>query len=103
MKKKSFKIRKLINPSIKIGDVVKLVDGSGLTCDEIQYPIIVRDYPDVLESTRRIENLIAIVVGIGQEYVTNPSYDEVYLQDISITINGILFRTASQFVAKVNQ
>ena len=103
MKKESFKIRNLINPSIKIGDVVKLLDGSGLTCDEIQYPIIVRAYPDVLESTRRIENLIAVVVGINQEYVTSPSFNEVYLQDISITINGILFRTASQFVVKVNQ
>ena len=103
MKKESFKIKKLINPSIKIGDVVKLVDGSGLTCDKIQYPIIIRAYPDVLESTRCIKNLIAIVVGINQEYVTNSFYDQVYLQDISITINGILFRTASQFVVKVNQ
>ena len=103
MKKESYKFKEFIDFSIKIGDLVRLVDGSGLSCEFIDYPIIVNSY-HILNTTNTIEKLTGVVVNVNQKYVTlNSTADTCYLQDIQISINGVLFRTASRFVKNVNQ
>ena len=93
-----------IDESIKVGDNVRFIDGSALTCEESNDNVyIVCDYPDLTNSPLTIKELVFKVKEIGiNDKIATTIHDWCYLQDIIVSYNGVDFRTASKFVAKVN-
>ncbi len=106
MKKKSFKLRRCINPAIKVGDIVRLYDGSGISCDKIDdYFAIVYAYPTITNSSKALKDLEFIVIKTGvddsiSECISGEMY---YVQDIEVSINDTIFKTCSEFVCIIEQ
>lgn len=107
MKGPSLKIKLLINPEIKVGDTVKLIDGSGLSLDPNQYPnakklYIVHSYPEYgFHSPLKTYEYKVIETGINDYVIEGALGKTAYLQDILITCNGVKLRTFSKSVVKV--
>lgn len=106
--KKSFELFTYVDEKIKIGDRVKLFDGSALSLKEDEqysnnedhhivfgYPNLGFDLPLKEYSFVVLETNIKNRVGGGSD-------DFKYLQDIIVECNGIKFRTASKFVKQFN-
>lgn len=106
MKKQSLTIEYYIDKEIKKGDKVKFIDGSGMSNhnfpDETFY--IVFSYPKVLKTESIIKDLEFEVVETG---ITNKgcsgAFPKIYIQDIAVSYNGVVFHTPSNFVTKLNQ
>lgn len=100
--KKSIKIRKFINKEIKVNDVVKLIDGSALTCvDENKDIYIVLPYPKLTNSEKKLKDLFFTVLQTNvTDFICVYESESTYLQDLLISVNGKKFRTCSQFVTK---
>lgn len=104
--KKTLKADNQINPEIKKGDVVKFIDGSSLSSDLVKNEnlYIVNSYPQYFKSYESIEYIegIVIEVGITDKYATGV-VDNIYLQDIVVSLNGFKVRTSSMHVKKVRE
>lgn len=104
MRKRSFKIKKYINPEIMVGDKVRLTDGSALTCNKLEKDVyIANSYPE-LGIRGRLKDYDATVkeVGVTDRFCPG-AFGSGYLQDIVISINGVDFRTTSSCVTKVEE
>lgn len=100
----STKIYKYINPAIKVGDRVKMIDGSGLSVVGVNDDVyIVYDYPHITGLRLPLEELVAEVLEIGvDDYAIASSIpSKAYLQDIVIQIGEGKFRTCSSFVSHI--
>lgn len=99
---KSLKIERYINPDIKVGDKVRIKDGSALHC--ITYPdrsfIIHNPYEEVFGVPDPMWDLPFTVVEANvEDYIdTFEICNTAYLQDIVVEYNGVQFRTCSKFV-----
>ena len=62
--KRSFKIKKLINKNIKVGDTVKIVDGSGISLKNNYNKkiYIVNYYPELTGSNSNLKDINATVL-----------------------------------------
>lgn len=103
MIKKQFKIKSYINPDIKIGDTVRLIDGSGLThSTNIEDVYIIGRYPHLVNSNLPLSEMRFKVVNTGiTDLVCEGVCDLVYLQDIKIEYEGSVFFTCSRCVIKL--
>lgn len=103
--KKQFEVSYHINPDIKVGDIVRVWDGSALTSPE--YPdkdfAIIYPYKDETGKEHSLKNLDAEVIAVGVKsnatILQHPNI--VYFQDITIRIGNCTFNTCSNFVRKV--
>ena len=103
--KKQIEIFSHINPSVKVGDKVKLIDGSGLTPKNKYHKdiYIVYQYPDITGSQKMLKELVFTVTKTNiTNLVCTSSLDGVYLQDIEIEFDGHIFYTCSEFVSILN-
>jgi len=101
----SLKLRTLINPEIKVGDKVHLIDGSGLT--SIDFPdndfYIIYAYENLTKDPCILKNIESEVIEVGvNEYVSQGSCSTAYVQDIVIKAGEVKFRTCSNFVIKID-
>ena len=95
------KLSRRINKDIKVGDTVRLTDGSGLTFDGDKKLIIYSD-PEITGSELKLLDLDFKVVETNvKDSIAASVCNTFYLQDIAIEINGKIFRTCSSFVKKV--
>lgn len=109
MGKHSKQIKKLIDEQIKVGDKVRLIDGSAVCCVEDadnEYYLIFA-YPDKTGSTEILKDLEGTVIETGiTDHVSLTLISDllsvVYLQDIVVQIGDANFRTASQLVRKID-
>jgi hypothetical protein len=103
MNKKQYQIQKHINPEIQIGDMVRLIDGSGLThSSNVQDVYIILGYPQLVGSNLPLNVLDFKVVNTGiTDLACGGVYDKVYLQDIEIEYEGSIFYTCSKFVSRL--
>jgi len=103
MSKKSFKIKLLINSEVKVGDTVRLFDGSSLSVvgDDSREVFIVFSYPGLTQRHELLKYLDAKVTRVGVQDRVSQGANSLYLQDIVIKIGTTEFRTASQLVTKV--
>jgi hypothetical protein len=106
----SYKIVSYIDPNIRVGEMVRLVDGSGLSLksdDSITFPnknyYIVDSYPEVTGIDKVLSKIDAKVVEIGINDYVVIGVSSVYVQDIIIQIGEAQFRTCSQFVRNIRE
>jgi hypothetical protein len=96
-------LRKWINKDIKIGDTVKIVDGSGLTHNG-KRKYIYSSYESATKSKLPLSEMYFKVVETNVEdkisETANPK--TFYLQDLAIEFKGVVFRTCSAFVKESN-
>lgn len=104
MSKVTLSIVEYINPAIKAGDKVRIVDGSSLT--PLNYVkkdfYIVNSYPNLTGTGLKLEEITGEVIFTGIKNSVCTSYDRAYLQDCVIQLGNGLFRTCSQFLKKVS-
>lgn len=87
-----------VNPKIKVGDTVRMTDGSGCTDIDGDKKYIVFAY----EHSRPIKELTGKVKKINQCSLCSATISNAYyVQDIIIEIDGILYRNCSNFVKRV--
>jgi len=101
--KKSIKLHKCINKEIKVGDKVKIYDGSSLTLnveDTDKSYYVVYEYPEITGLNMELQNIIGQVVETGiEDKITFREFGEwCYLQDIIVKLGNAQFRTASKMV-----
>ena len=102
--KQSFKLKQRKNSNIKTGDFVKLIDGSGLSCEESNEPVyIVYPYLNLTGSYENLNDMVAEVLetDIANYAMANGALGNGYVQDIKVRIGKAEFRTCSDFVAVV--
>ncbi len=101
--KKVRQLRKHFDTSIKVGDKVKLRDGSGLSVKDKDdmYVVIICSYHTLTGSLQPLKDLTATVIEVGLEDTVSITDHSAYIQDIIIDINGCKFRTPSEFVYNV--
>ena len=101
--KKSFIIKKRINPDIKVGDYVSVIDGSSFSSvlEPSRALYIVNPYSELTGVGTVIQDIIGHVVEIkiDDAFVQSP-LDILYLQDIVVQLGTGLFRVASKHVKK---
>lgn len=108
MKRLTLTILSDIDKSIKVGDIVRLWDGSSIGIDNHKPVYIINAYPELTGSEEILKNLDAIVVQTNikdkvhyDSVMAGLSNPIVFLQDIIIKIGNTEFRTASNMVRKV--
>lgn len=98
-----------INTDIKKGDIVKIVDGSGLNLLDYNHEYreeriyIINSYPDLTKSTKLLKDLEYEVIetNITDKVYKIGSLDIVNLLDCIIDFNGLKFRTMSKCLKKI--
>lgn len=102
MDNKSKKIKRCINPDIKVGDIVRVWDGSGLSCDKSEEQIyIILPYFNLTGSSEALKYLDFTVTKTNQsDHIVLGVLDNCYLQDVAIEYNGVEFRCCSSFLTK---
>jgi len=101
-------IKHYIDPTIKVGDIVRLIDGSALTHEEKKCHIVF-SYPKLTGIHKKLKFIDCIVlkVNITNKIAIDPSFTRntkiVYLQDIKIKCGNAVFRTSSGMVSKVER
>jgi len=102
MEKNSFEVKSHTNPSIKVGDQVKIIDGSSLSCIGVKGDFyIVNQYPDETGSTKKLEDIVGTVLEVGITNFIVPGYKTGYIQDARVSFGKAQFRTCSEFLIKV--
>lgn len=104
--KRSFKIKKLINKNIKVGDTVKIVDGSGISLKNNYNKkiYIVNYYPELTGSNSNLKDINATVVKTGvKNYVCEGVSGFSFRQDVVIKIGNSEFRTFSKSLRLVEE
>ena len=105
--KKSFELFTYVDKKIKIGDRVKLIDGSALSLKEGESysnnedHYIVFEYPKLGFDLPLKEYLFVVLETNIKNRVGGGGNEFKYLQDIIVECNGIKFRTASKFVKTI--
>jgi len=98
----SRRIKKYIDPTIKVGDKIKIIDGSGLTVESGKKVYIVYPYFEITKSNLNLQAIDGEVVETNiNNYVSEGAVETCYLQDIIIKLGEGTFRTCSEFVKKV--
>jgi hypothetical protein len=102
--KREFKISKHINPEIKVGDKVKIFDGSALTCSDKPnaYIIIPNSYPEITGINEALMHIEGEVLDLNQNTVCSAPIESYYLQDATIRLGDAKFRTCTAFLIKIN-
>lgn len=107
--KKSFELFTYVDEKIKKGDIVKLIDGSGLSLKEEEWYsdnedyFIVFEYPTLGFDLPLQEYFFTVLETNIKNRVGGGSGDFKFLQDIIVECKGIKFRTASYSVKKQEQ
>ena len=108
MKEYSYTLKSNINPDIKVGDKVNLIDGSGLTLNIDQYYhkakqyFIVNSYPEATGLNETLKDCEATVIKTGiVDKISLGCIYWAYIQDVLIKVGNVEFRTCSQFVTKI--
>lgn len=102
--KKHFKVRRYINESIKVGDSIRIIYGSGLSSigNEMDYYIVFA-YPNLTGSDKKLMHIVGTVVETGiTDIITEPDLGYCYGTDIKIKLGDAEFYTCSWFVVKVD-
>lgn len=109
MKNYSYRLEEHIDNKIKVGDVVKLTDGSALTLKKAQVGDkgefhIVHSYPLFTGKEEILKDIECMVVETGvEDYVCMGVLDIVRIQDIVVQCGNAKFRTCSKFVKKLSE
>src|SRR5690349_19850134 len=100
--KATIEIRQFVNTDIKVGDTVRLIDGSGCTPLKTgEKVIIVFSYPKYTGLESELRHIPAMVAESGISNFGLPFSDILYTQDIIVRSGNSEFRTCSAFVAKI--
>lgn len=99
--KRSVKINFEVNTKIKVGDSIRIFDGSSLSRkdDNRRSYYIVNSYPAIIGTNDDLNEIIGSVVETNitdQIHISN--FDWGYLQDIVIKLGDSEFRTSSRMV-----
>ena len=98
--KNQLKLRPLQEQTLKVGDTVKLIDGSSLTAlnyDEEVY--IVFPYKKLTGTEERLKDIIAVVTDVEVEGLFCKGADNsIYKQDIELVAGTGIFYTNSSMV-----
>ena len=102
--KKKITLKKHINPSIKVGDKVRMVDGSAFSYSgkQTESLFIVQSYPELTGLNAIIKDIDATVLAVNIDNVATLWRDSsAYITDIKLSIGNGEFFTCSKFVEKV--
>lgn len=103
--KKKITLTKHINPSIRVGDKVRMVDGSAFSYSgkQTESLLITQSYPELTGLNANIKNIDATVLAVNINNVATLSHviDAAYITDIKLSIGVGEFFTCSKFVEKV--
>ena len=101
--KKSYKLSRHINSEIKVGDRIKIVDGSGLTSFKEIDVYIIYSYLELTGSELKLKEIEGTVLETNIDNFIHPihSLELAYLQDIVIELGNAKFRTSSNFIRKI--
>lgn len=103
--KKKITLRKLINPSIKVGDKVRMVDDSAFSYSgkQTESLFITQSYPELTGLNANIKDIDATVLAVNINNVATLSHviGAAYITDIKLSIGVGEFFTCSKFVEKV--
>jgi hypothetical protein len=108
MKKSAYKIGRHVDPTIKVGNIVTIIDGSGLSPMEEYYKncYIVDAYPDLTGSDLNLMAIHGEVTNVGiSDIVTDMdnNLSSCYGVDITVKLGNAEFYTCSKFVTKIKQ
>ncbi len=98
------RLKRLINPNIKVGDKIQICDGSGLypNFETNQNYCIIYAYPDVTKSPYILKDIVGTVIKTNiSNIVVDSGGDWVYGVDIEIQLGEVRFYTCSEFVYQV--
>jgi hypothetical protein len=109
--KNQFKLRLITLQELKVGDIVRVYDGSSITSEKDDKAIfIVHSYPELTGLNNELKDINAEVLKVGIDdlfcfgchgFRDDPS--SIYRQDIQIKIGNGIFYTNSSMVYKVEQ
>jgi hypothetical protein len=104
MDKRSLKLVKYKNPQIKVGDKIKLIDGSALShITEKGDFYIIHSYRKLTGSDLPLEDIVGEVVKTNVKNHGCFGAFDIYVQDIVVKLGKAKFRTCSQFVEVVKE
>jgi len=104
MDKSSLKLVKYKNPQIKVGDKIKLIDGSALShITEKGDFYIIHSYRKLTGSDLSLEDIVGKVVKTNVKNRGCFGAFDIYVQDIVVKLGKAKFRTCSQFVEVVEE
>lgn len=88
--------------NFKVGDTVRIIDGSALTCDKSETDIyIVFSYPELTGNDTELKQLDFKIKQLGiNNHFCGGVGNKIYRQDALIEYNGVEFRTNSQALFK---
>ena len=103
--KQTFTIKKLINPDIKAGDKIMVIDGSSFTplnhVDEEYY--IIYAHPELTGSDEVIKDIVGEVIYTGiKNSICVGCLGTAYQQDVVIQLGTGLFRSCSKLLRKLS-
>jgi hypothetical protein len=106
----SYRIDSYVDSGIKVGNIVRMVDGSGLSLvcdyDTIEWSqdyVIVSAYPELTGLDKILKDCNAKVLETGlSSHCRIGVCGHVYVQDILVEIGKAKFRTCSAFVENLN-
>lgn len=98
--KQSFIVKKFINPAIKVGDKVRIIDGSGFSIDNFEKEAyIILSYPELFGQNQKVKEIEFEVISINETDRIISTFDTCYLQDLVLKApNGQLVFNCSSFV-----
>jgi hypothetical protein len=104
MGKASLKLKKYINPQIKVGDKVKLIDGSALSHIKLKGDFyIVDSYPEITGEDALLKDIVGEVVKTKVKNSGCFGAFDIYVQDIVVKLGKAKFRTCSKMVRVVEE
>lgn len=104
---RTLKINKFIDKSIKVGDIIRIHDGSGLSLlNDLSTKdhYIVKAYPELTGSGLILKEIDGTVIDINIKYIHSvPSIGSYwcYKLDCIIQLGNAKFRTCSKFIHKI--
>ena len=106
----SYKLQNYIDPNIKVGHIVRMIDGSGLSfmCDPLSEEwerdyAIVSAYPELTGLSKILMDCDAKVIETGVSNYIRIGVRTAYVQDIVVEIGTAKFRTCSMFVTNLRE
>lgn len=100
--KQSYRLLREINPKIKVGDKIKIFDGSGLTSFKDKKVYIIFSYFDLTGLYEPLKDIEGTVLEVNvDDFVCTSHFETAYLQDVVIELGNAKFRTMSNFIQKV--
>lgn len=98
--KRQYKLKSVVNPKIKVGDSVYLIDGSALSNDKSDKEYyIVFAYRELTGRQEKLKEIKATVLETNiTDNILTGSIGIAYIQDITVQIGDAVFRTCSGMV-----